>query len=94
MCELSHTRRRCMLLNGASSVPGGLQWQTKLKYVAGLAEELVAMCRQADLADLAFLLEVVSSEAAKTARPHDRIKPAFRPSADNGHNRPVAIAAI
>jgi hypothetical protein len=62
-------------------------------YVAGIAEELVTMCRQADLADLAFLLEVVSSEAAKTARPHDRFK-AFRPSADNGHDRPVAIAAI
>ena len=63
-------------------------------YVAGLAEELVAMCRQADLADLAFLLEVVSSEAAKTARTHDRIKPAYRPSTDNGHDRTVALAAI
>ncbi|MET0924172.1 MAG: hypothetical protein ABWY47_13625 [Xanthobacteraceae bacterium] len=63
-------------------------------YVAGIADELVAMCRQADLTDLAFLLEVVSSEAAKTARAHDRIKPAFRPSADNGHNRAAAIAAI
>ena len=63
-------------------------------YVAGIADELVAMCRQADLADLAFLLEVVSSEAAKTARTHDRIKPAYRPSADNGHDRTVALAAI
>jgi hypothetical protein len=63
-------------------------------YVAGIADELVAMCRQADLTDLAFLLEVVSSEAANTARAHDRIKPAFRPSADNGHDRTVALAAI
>ena len=62
-------------------------------YVAGIADELVAMCRQADLTDLAFLLEVVSSEAAKTARAHDRIKPAYRPSADNGHDRTVALAA-
>jgi hypothetical protein len=64
-----------------------------VNYVAGIAEELVTMCRQADLADLAYLLEVVSSEAAKTARTRDRIKPAFRPSADNGHDR-VALAAI
>jgi hypothetical protein len=63
-------------------------------YVAGIADELVSMCRQADLADLAFLLEVVASEAAKTARTHDRIKPAFRPSADNGHDRSLAIAAV
>jgi hypothetical protein len=63
-------------------------------YVAGIADELVTMCRQADLADLAFLLEVVSSEAAKTARAHDRIKPAYRPSTDNGHDRTVALAAI
>lgn len=63
-------------------------------YVAGIAEELVNMCRQADLADLAFLLEVVASEAAKTARTHDRFEPAFRPSADNGHDRPLALAAI
>jgi hypothetical protein len=35
------------------------------QYAATMAKELCRMCRQVDLDDLAFLLEVAASEAAR-----------------------------
>jgi hypothetical protein len=36
------------------------------QYAAAMASELCRMCRQVQLDDLAFLLEVAASEAART----------------------------
>ncbi len=64
-------------------------------YVAGMVAELGTMCRQAELTDLAFLLEVVASEAAKEAHcEQDRFEPRVGRPADSYRDRSLEVAAV